>query len=165
MATSAGIADTICAVVLLVAGGIKVSRLYSFGQQIVAYQILPRRLAHVLGYALPPAEIALGLSMLFVPRLAVAAAVLFISFAVAVGVNLVRGRTELRCGCFGPTGKHTISAAHVAVNFCLALLAAVTFIEPRRPTFAAFQVGLSAVLLVLLASAWRTIGATPGPDG
>src|SRR5712691_11012406 len=160
--TAAGIADTICAVVLLVAGALKLGRLSVFGQQVAAYQIVPERLARVAGYVLPPAEMALGISMLFVPRLAVAAVVLFVLFALAVGVNILRGRTELRCGCFGAAGKHTISRAHVAANVGLALLATLTFVGGvgrDRASFLAFQIGVSALLLVALAAAWRAMAS------
>lgn len=103
----------------------------------------------------------MGVSMLIVPQLAAAAAFLFVSFALAVGANLLRGRTELRCGCFGATGERRISWAHVAGNACLTLVAALSFFAYRRPSFLAFQVGVSAVLLVLLASAWRTMAPQP----
>ena len=157
--TTAGIADTICAVALLVAGALKLGSLSVFGQQIAAYQVVPKRLAQFTGYVLPPVEIVLGVSMLFVPRLAAAAAFLFVSFAVAVGMNIVRGRTELRCGCFGATGRHTISPAHVAANVGLTLLAALTFVGQSRPSFLAFQIGVSALLFIALAAAWRAMAS------
>jgi hypothetical protein len=157
MAMAAGIAGTVCGVVLLIAGAMKVGGMRVFGQQIVAYNVLPRPLARLTGYLLPPAEMMLGISMLFVPRLAVVAALFFVSFALAVGLNLLRGRTELRCGCFGSTGQHTISRVHVAGNFGLALLAVLSFLENHRPSFLAFQAGVSLVLLVLLLSAWRAL--------
>jgi len=157
MATAAGIAGTVCGIVLLIAGVMKVGGMGVFGQQIVAYRVLPRRLARPAGYLLPPLEMTLGISMLFAPRLGAGAAFLFASFAVAVGLNLLRGRTELRCGCFGATGRHTISWGHVAGNFGLALLAVLSFLGNHRPSFLAFQAGVSLVVLVLLLSAWRAL--------
>ncbi len=80
--------------VLLVAGAMKIGRLLIFGKQIAAYQVVPDFFARVAGYVLPPVEILLGISMLFVPRLAVLAIFLFTSFALAVGLNvLVAGQT------------------------------------------------------------------------
>jgi hypothetical protein len=157
MATAAGISGTVCGVVLLIAGAMKIGGMRVFGQQIVAYNVVPKRLARLTGYLLPPVEMALGISMLFAPWLAAVATFLFASFALAVGLNLLRGRTELRCGCFGATGQHTISGVHVVGNFGLALLAGLSFLENHRPSFLAFQVGVSLVLLVLLISAWRAM--------
>ena len=125
----AGIANVVCAIVLLAAGAMKLGHLSVFGQQITAYQIIPERLARVAGYVLPPIEVLLGISMLFAPQLAAAAVFLFASFALAVGFNVLRGRTDLRCACFGVTGQYTISWAHVAGNAILALLATITFVD------------------------------------
>jgi hypothetical protein len=159
MVAAAGIADTICAMVLLIAGVMKIGSLSQFGLQIAAYQIVPTWTSKMAGYALPPAEIVVGASLFLLPQLSVAAIFLFVSFAIAVGVNLLRGRTELRCGCFGATGRHTISRAHLAGNLCLAFLAFLTLTEGHRPTLPAFQIGVSAILLVLLASAWRAMAS------
>jgi uncharacterized membrane protein len=157
MAMAAGIAGTVCGVVLLIAGAMKIGGMGVFGQQIAAYSVLPRRLARLAGYLLPPLEMTVGISMLFAPRLGAVAAFLFACFAMAVGLNLLRGRTELRCGCFGATGRHTISWGHVAGNFTLALLAVLSFFGNHRPSFLAFQVGVSLALLVLLLSAWQAM--------
>jgi hypothetical protein len=163
-ATLTGIAGSICAVVLLAAGGMKLGEMSTFGQQIAAYQIIPDGVAWLAGYALPLTEVILGISIIFVPRTGIVAIALFASFAVAVGKNLVRGKTELRCGCFGASGKHTISATHVGANLGLVLLSSLVVVENRRPSFLAFEIGVSAILLLLLALAWRTI-LPPSPDG
>lgn len=75
-----GLANTTCGAVLLVAGIMKITGLAAFGQQIAAYQIISARFARLIGYVLPPVEIALGIAMLFVPLLAAAASFLFLSF-------------------------------------------------------------------------------------
>jgi len=163
-ATLTGIADSICAVVLLAAGGMKLGDMRAFGQQIAAYQIIPHFLAGLAGYILPPIEIIAGILLLFAPRTGILSIALYVSFAAAVGVNLIRGKTELRCGCFGASGKHTISPTHVAANLGLALLATLVFVENRRPSFVTFEIGVSAILLILLAVAWRAI-LPPSPEG
>lgn len=157
MGPAAGIADAICASILLLAGAMKIGGLRAFGQQVAAYQVVPRRLSWFAGYALPPAEIIIGLALPFLPRLAVIAMVFFGSFAAAVGINLIRGRSELRCGCFGTTGLHTISKVHVVGNILLMMLAAATFVAKPRFAFIPFQIGISLVLLLVLLSAWRTM--------
>ncbi len=152
-----GIANVVCAIVLLAAGAMKLGHPSVFGQQITAYQVFPESLARVAGHVLPPIEVLLGISMLLVPQLAAAAVFLFASFALAVGFNVLRGRTDLRCGCFGATGLHTISWAHVAANATLALLAAIAFIGHHRPSFIAFQIGVSTLLVIALGAARRAM--------
>jgi hypothetical protein len=159
-----GIADGLCASVLFAAGVMKLGSLAQFGSQVAAYQVLPSRLAHRLGYVIPPAEIAIAISMLFIPQVSALAAVAFAAFCWAIGVNLLRGRTELHCGCFGVTGKHTISRLHLLGNICLALLAAATFIEHRRPSFIAVQIGVSVVVLAGLAVTWHTLTSGPASE-
>ena len=163
MLISAGVADVICASVLFVAGFMKLGNLAAFGSQIGAYQVLPRRFSRLLGFLVPPAEIVVALAMIIAPKLSLLAAALFIAFGAAIGVNLLRGRTELLCSCFGVTGRHTISRLHLVGDVCLAVLAAMAYIEHPRPTFLAVQIGVSAVLLAVVVSAWGTMTAGSRP--
>jgi Methylamine utilisation protein MauE len=153
----AGIAATISADVLVIAGLLKIGNLSSFGKQITSYEIMPSGLARLSGYIIPPIEVGIGISLLFLPKIAIGAACLFISFALAVGVNLLRGRSQLRCSCFGPSGKHTISLTHVVGNVGLSLLATWVAVNNGRPSFLAFQIGTSIVFLAVLAQTWRAM--------
>ncbi len=164
MQMSAGIAATISADVLVIAGLLKIGSLSSFGKQIASYEIMPGSLATLSGYIIPPIEVGIGISLLFLPRVATGAAFLFMSFALAVGVNLLRGRSQLRCGCFGPSGKHTISPAHVVGNVGLSLLAIWVAVDNGRPSFLAFQIGTSLVFLAVLAQAWRAMPHLPAKE-
>jgi len=159
-----GIAATIPANVLILSGLLKIGNLSSFGKQIASYKIMPAGFATVSGYIIPPIEIGIGTSLLFLPRIAIGAAFLFMSFALAVGVNLLRGRSQLRCGCFGPSGKHTISLAHVVGNVGLSLLAVWVAGDNGRPSFLAFQIGTSLVFLAVLAQAWHALPAVPAKE-
>jgi len=75
--------------------------------------VLPRRLARVYGAVLPWIEGTVGILLVLGwqsrPAAAVAV-VLLTSFAVAVGVNLARGR-DVACSCFGAAHQERISAA------------------------------------------------------
>lgn len=157
MAAFVGLASSICGTILVVAGFMKLGQLRLFGEQIVTYQVIPRRLARYAGYLLPPTEIATGLALPVIPALAPVAILLFSSFAIAVGVNLARGRHELRCGCFGATGSHKISTGHIIGNCALAILAVVTFIARPSFSFQYFQLGVSSILLGALLYSWRTM--------
>jgi hypothetical protein len=99
------------------------------------YRVLPGSLA------LPAAGLlliagALTAAALFWPatrRLgACAAAAQLILFAVAMAINLRRGRSSIDCGCFGWHLRRGISAWMVARNLALALLA-LSLLLPARP--------------------------------
>lgn len=50
--------------VLLVAGGLKVSKPTDSANAVAAYKLLPINLAHLFGYALPWFEVALGILLI-----------------------------------------------------------------------------------------------------
>ena len=90
---------------LLIGGGI--GKLTSIGQlrsTLSAYEILPSAFVPTLAYALPIAELLVGTSVLldvFNPAANLFAALLFLAFAAGGSTNLLRGRREIPCGCFG----------------------------------------------------------------
>lgn len=105
-----------------------------FVQLVVAYRILPLPLARLYGRLLPWLEAALGLWLL----LGVAAhwagalaALLLVSFACAVGINLLRGRRHLACGCFG--GRETLGPATLLRELLLLLPALHLALVPAAP--------------------------------
>ena len=50
-------------------------------------------------------------------------ALLLLVFTLAVGINLARGRTDLKCGCFGLKHEQKIGFKIIARNFALFILA------------------------------------------
>src|SRR2546426_11169679 len=144
-------ASASCGLVLIGAGGLKVRDRRTFGSQIVAYDLLPRSAAHLLGEILPFAEILAGLLLLILPGLGgVLSAILFLAFAAAIGANHARGRRELVCGCFGPAGRQTITPAHVVVNLVMAALAVGASVRTTRPTADELLTGGTLFLAALL---------------
>jgi hypothetical protein len=106
----------------------KVRALEEFTGVVHNYRILPERLARSVAYGLPPLEAAIAVGLLFEPTRALAAgaaAALLLVFALAMAVNLVRGRVEIDCGCFASTLKQRISWALVARNIVLIGFAAL----------------------------------------
>lgn len=76
---------------------------------VINYDLVPRRLAALIGYALPLIELSLAILFLlgWWPGAAAAGAILLAAmFAAAVGANLVRDR-RIPCGCWG--GNEDIS--------------------------------------------------------
>lgn len=90
-----------------------------------SYRVVPRVVLVPLSASLPWIELAAGAALLVgvFPRAAAGcAALLFVAFAVAMSVNLARGRRDLACGCFGVATDAPISWTLVARNLGLAAL-------------------------------------------
>lgn len=88
---------------LLLAGVTKLAGRAAFREAVAEYQLLPSRLEGPFATALPVLETTLGALLLLGLGTAFAAALaapLFLSFGLAIGVNLLRGR-EFDCHCFG----------------------------------------------------------------
>ena len=107
-------------------------------QGIVAnYRLLPQVLVGPVTYVLPPAEAAIGAILptgLFAPWAEGSAALLLGAFAVAMGINLLRGRRHIDCGCFQGTLKQPLRWTLVSRNVLLALLLAAAAAAPSgRP--------------------------------
>jgi len=92
--------------VLLVAGGLKAFKPSESAGAVAAYKILPTNLAHIIGYALPWLEIALGILLIIglSARLAaVVGTVVMLVFVAAIISVWARG-ILIDCGCFGGGG-------------------------------------------------------------
>lgn len=112
------ILSPILGLTLLVAGAGKFRDLDGHVRVVQGYKVLPDSVAKIIGRALPLMEVLLGAALLFGLDpifTGSAAAVLFLAYAAGLTVNLLRGRTELDCGCFA-FGDHndapTISWFH-----------------------------------------------------
>ncbi|MCU1226747.1 MAG: doxX [Edaphobacter sp.] len=91
---------------------------------------MPESLADSIGTALPAVELAIGLALLFARTAwwgAVGAAALLTCFVLAIGANLLRGKTP-DCHCFGqlhsaPAGPKTLIRNLVLVALAILLVA------------------------------------------
>jgi|SRR5579863_544406 len=118
----------------------------SFADDILDYQLLSRRFAHILACFLPLMELVLGLCCLLGLLLPAATGViilLLLVFTGAVAVNLFRGH-RIRCHCFGGSSTQ-ISPLVIVRN--TTLLAVAVFITMNSK--AAFS--MNAVL-----AQWQT---------
>lgn len=86
------------------------------------YRILPEPLVRPTAIALPPVELALGAALLVRPGLAglACAGALLVAFALAMAVNVLRGRTEIDCGCFQSDLRQPLGWSLVIRNLLLA---------------------------------------------
>ncbi|WP_233801594.1 MauE/DoxX family redox-associated membrane protein [Paraburkholderia sp. HP33-1] len=111
----------------------KLARQSDLRQVVAGFELLPHALVTPFALALPLVEIGAALSSL-VPATrsvgAAALATLFVLFALALGINVARGRTDIDCGCNGfrqqgAAVPRSIGWAHVARTLLLAALAAL----------------------------------------
>jgi hypothetical protein len=97
-----------------------------FAAMLGEYRVLPARLVRLGAVVVVGAELVAAMA-LAAPgwRHAglVAAAVLLLVYAAAIGVNLLRGRRDIDCGCAGPAARRPIGAGLVVRNLVLAVLA------------------------------------------
>jgi hypothetical protein len=98
-----------------------------FERTVESYALLPRRFVPVVAAWLPRIEFACAVFLLLGIATALVAAVtalLLATFAIAVAVNLIRGR-EMSCGCFSTVAPRTIGWSLVAGHLLLAGTAAL----------------------------------------
>lgn len=123
----------IIAGIFLRSGITKSTALIEFRSAVANYQLLPPALVTPVAFCLPFTEIAAAilLAMGILPVLVSAAlALLLITFSVAIGVNLARGRV-FDCGCSGAAAApRMISWRHVAADLVLAAGAATIAVAP-----------------------------------
>jgi uncharacterized membrane protein YphA (DoxX/SURF4 family) len=93
--------------VLLVAGGLKVTKPTDSANAVAAYKLLPTNLAHLLGYALPWLEVAIALLLIIgimVRPAAIVGGLIMVIFIGAIASAWARGLI-IDCGCFGGGGE------------------------------------------------------------
>lgn len=130
------VAALVLSCVFVTAGFHKCQAPAEFAAALSNYKILPAALNRQCVYLLPVAEIMTGVALLIpaVTQLAaVAAGALLTLYMFAIGVNLLRGRRNIDCGCGGPQQKQTISEWMIARNSLLLFLAALAGapVQPR----------------------------------
>lgn len=90
------------------------------------YRLIPRRAIHACAVAVVAFELGLGFGLLIPAARSLAlagSALLLVTYAGAIALNVVRGRRFIDCGCMGPVGHQPLSGWLVARNLSLALLA------------------------------------------
>lgn len=108
--------------ILITAGGLKAFVPAQAASAVSAYKILPTQMAHLVGYALPWLEIAIGLLLIIGVSIRMAASVagvIMLAFICAIISVWARG-ILIDCGCFGGGGAIDPSkAAQVHRNYAI----------------------------------------------
>ncbi len=134
------------ALVMFSAAWHKLSEPDMFAGSLGAYRLLPPALVAPVARVLPLIEAALGVAIL-VPLTRAAAlvllAVLLLAYGAAMAINLLRGRSDIDCGCGG--ASHPLSWGLVGRNLVLAAAAVLA----SRPTLERSMDWIDALTLVL----------------
>lgn len=120
------------------------------------FRVLPNALVPAVTWVLPPLELVLALMVLFPPTRAFAASLMFVLlvvFGAAIAVNVLRGRTDIDCGCFRSALRQHLSWWMVLRNAVLALFAVLCTIvvSSREMSWADnFIVVMAALVLFIV---------------
>lgn len=162
--------QTSVAAVLMAAGLSKLANRHTLRFVITRYRLLSVPQSAALARVLPEAEIAIAV-MLCLPITmavgAIASAALFAALGAAIGANLVRGNTNIACGCFGSASTARIGWGDVIRNAALCTAAcylgwlavsepvAVSWAERAAGTLAAATTLLCYWLGRIVADGWK----------
>lgn len=134
------VADILLGGLFLLGGVAKARDFAAFTGTLGNYMLVPEALVTPVAAAIVAAELALGgtaMAGLAIGSQAAMAgiAVLLLVYAAAMGINLLRGRDHIDCGCLGfGTGRASLGWELVARNLglaAIALLAAALPVVPR----------------------------------
>ncbi len=159
----------LAAMILARACAFKLRDLIRFEGVVANYRLAPPATAPLIARGLPVAEILLAVALLAPWTRSVAdmtAAALFVVFGLAVGVNIVRGRREIDCGCGDPAHRQPLSWSLVGRNVALAALLIAAGLAPHAVIgvgglVVSLAAALAGFLLILCQEAFQ---ALPGRD-
>ncbi|MBF6569242.1 MAG: DoxX family protein [Candidatus Binataceae bacterium] len=106
----------------------KFRNLETFEGAVVNYRMLPKFFARPFAYAVPIAELSGAIAIVMpVTRVMGSIVLLCLTFAftAAIVINLMRGRYDVDCGCFGPALRQTLSWWLVIRNVMLMGMVAI----------------------------------------
>jgi len=128
--------------ILLASSLEKLFHLPQFQQGILNYKLIPLRLnsrlklSRVLSISIPLFEAIVGLGLIggfmLIPTIYLAI-FLFVTFNIALIINLIRGRTDLSCNCGGILGNHQISWWLVTRNTLFITFLLILLSTPEDP--------------------------------
>src|SRR5260221_10608248 len=134
------------AAIFAASGALKFYDLETFRGAVTNYRLIPEWLATPFAWVAPVLESAAALGLLLSPIRAPAALMLIALLGVftgAIAINLMRGRTDIDCGCFGPALRQRLSWWLLLRNGALFALLAIALM-PAGAAPAAFFAGATA---------------------
>jgi hypothetical protein len=150
----------LCAIALAMifgaSGAMKLRDVEMFEGSLANYRLVPTWVERPLAYIFPLLECAGAIGVLMHSTRALASAVvlaLLITFTGAIAINLVRGRRNIDCGCFGPALRQELSGWLLARNVFLMFVATGALLPQTARALAPLDVVtivLGAMVLVTL---------------
>lgn len=157
------------ALLLLASSAHKIRRAPWFRSTLAEYGLLPQASVGVAAIVVTAAELLIAIALL-VPQSAAApplgACILFAIYTVAIGVNLLRGRRDIDCGCSGVLEGRRLGEGLVLRNLGLMAVAAAAALPPAaRPLvwIDATTIVASVATLGLLYASIDMVVANAGP--
>ena len=118
-------------------GTAKLRDIEMFEGVVAHYRLIPRAMEKSLARLVPLCEWACAGGLLFSSTrtfAAVGLVLLLCLFTGAIAINLMRGRTNIDCGCFGPALRQSLSVSLLLRNAVLIVLAALVALPAgQRP--------------------------------
>lgn len=155
-----------CALLLAAAAAHKLREGRDFIAVVENYRIVPASFAPIAAMFVVLSELSAAALLVFLETRAVgaaAAALLFMTYAGAIELNLIRGRTHIDCGCLGASKRRSIGKWMVWRNVALAMAAALAAVAPGSRTLSArdaVTICGSLAALALLYAAFDQLGST-----
>ena len=166
------------ALLFLIAAVHKFSNREHFRESFEAYEIIPESLSALVTKIIPPFELLLGVGWLAFGLFAIefklvtlASVGLLVSYALAIGINLKRGRNYIDCGCTfsnsntsnADSGSQQISLGLFYRNVLLIIMAIVCIIpagDRSLQLIDVFALFFSVAALILLYETFNQILTT-----
>ena len=164
----ASLAVLLLAVIFGAAALSKLKDVAVFRGVVEQYDLLPHALVTPFAYALPVVELAAALGLVLPATRAPAAALLILlllAFAAAMAINLMRGRSDIDCGCFIGVQRQRISWTLVLRNLVLAGFGLTLLADGTGRALTALDwltiAAAAASLLLLYEAIGRLFGLAP----
>ncbi len=144
------------AALLLAAAWHKFRDPIGFWQAVAGYRLLPDALTRPAARLVPMVEVAIAVCLLAIPSMTlpvIAAACLWLAYAGAIAINLLRGRTELECGCGGISADQKIHWGLVLRNGVLLAGTLALLLPTSARVFTWFDyaaAGFATLILLLI---------------
>lgn len=149
------------ALVFVQGGAAKLTARDEFQGVVTSYRLLPSVMVPAFAALLPLAELAAGIGVVLpatrLPGAALACALLMM-FALAMAINLARGRTEIDCGCFKSGFRQTISGWLVGRNLLLSGGAALLWLPVGARATGSFDVFVVVAASLMLFLGYYSVG-------
>lgn len=109
----------------------KMRQFQSFTATITAYRLLPETWSKSLAVIITGTEFSVSVLLFMGWQSQIAASVsifMLLIFSIALGINLIRGRADLECGCSGTRYDQEISLGLLGRNIALSIVAACVLV-------------------------------------